>query len=202
MALSEKAYQEATGQSKEYWFKKLKDKEQGQVLSHKELAEYLATYNEVSFWWAQSITVDYEKKNGRRVTGETGTSGFQIGVSKTLHCTVERGWQILLSPEGQSLWLQPDVELKIEKGASCRREDGFSAKVRVWNPNSHLRLSWQLSQWDQPSILQIRCLPKAEDRCIITFHQEKLPDQYWREQMKSHWKEILIRLNEMTLLPE
>ena len=37
--------------------------------SHKEIADFLHEANGVSYWWAQAITVEYEKRIGRRITG-------------------------------------------------------------------------------------------------------------------------------------
>lgn len=55
----------------------------------------------------------------------------------------------------------------------------------------HLRLTWQPSDWPNPSTLQIRVIPKGKEKTTFGFHHEKLSDAFVREQIRSHWKKVL-----------
>lgn len=73
----------ATGKPLAHWLKTIKNSGKGD-LPHKNIADFLHNECGLTYWWAHEITVLYEKSAGRRVTGQTQGSGFQVGVSKTL----------------------------------------------------------------------------------------------------------------------
>ncbi|HET8883872.1 MAG TPA: hypothetical protein VFM68_00170 [Candidatus Saccharimonadales bacterium] len=92
-AISDKAMQQATGEPWHTWLDRLNAMD-AQNLSHTEIATKLVeTYN-VSGWWAQSLTVRYEQKIGRRRVGQSSDGKFSVSVSKTISGTMDdaMGW--------------------------------------------------------------------------------------------------------------
>lgn len=81
--VSEKSLLKATGRPWKEWFEHL-DKLNAQELSHPEIAAKLQETPSVSSWWAQAITVEYERKIGRREVGQSSGGDFQASASKTL----------------------------------------------------------------------------------------------------------------------
>lgn len=75
------------------------------LLSHKEIVAQLKDNCDLSPWWQMMITVGYEFARNKRVVGETSTSGFQIGVQKTLPFPVQKNWTFITSRSGINLWL-------------------------------------------------------------------------------------------------
>ena len=100
--MKERTVKQATGRSKAEWFDITRQADKSQS-SHKEIAAFLHETHAVSSWWAQEITVEFEKKIGRRILGQTQDGLFQIGVSKTIAAPAEKLWTFLQSPSGIDL---------------------------------------------------------------------------------------------------
>ncbi len=115
--------------------------------------------------WEQQHTVNLHKQP----TGLTKDVGFQIGVRRTMPITYEDAWELLTSLEGLCIWLGPTKQLDVVEGASYELPDGSHGEVRVYAPNSHLRISRNPPGWRRPSTIQIRVSSKS-DRTVIAFH--------------------------------
>ena len=98
-------------------------------------------------------------------------------------------WDFMFSEKGIDIWLGKGSG-NLETGMDYSTSDGVQGKIRVFTPDSHIRMTWKPHDWDNDSVLQVRVI-RSEDKTIISFHQEKLTSPEQREQMKYHWKEIL-----------
>ena len=191
--ISDDAVKNATGKSWEGWLLLL-DMEGAKGKPHKETARLLQDKGHVSSgWWAQMVTVGYEQARGLRVVGQTAAAGYEVGARRTFPVTVDRAWSLLLSAEGLRVWLGSILSLDLTKGARFRTEDGISGEVRTVTPGRRFRMTWQPDGWSEPSTLQITVIP-AGGGATITFHQEQLPDEAAREQMRARWQKVLSQL--------
>ena len=68
--ISGAAIEKATGKSWQEWHKVQRQMKAGE-LSHKAIAQNLSEQYHVPEWWAQSITVEFERAIGRREVGQT-----------------------------------------------------------------------------------------------------------------------------------
>jgi hypothetical protein len=185
---------EKTGKSIEEWIAAIRDAGLADA-SHKEIADWLHDTCGISYWWAQSVTVMYEKETGRRVLGQTTDTGFQVGASKTYSVSGGDLWEIAISP-GVSGLIMGDSVLMEEKSAG-RSVEGIEYEVTTFEPGSHYRARWKLPGWHEHSILQMRVTPKGVSKSVITFHHEKLPGAEEREAMKNRWKSVLAEIAEI-----
>lgn len=128
----------------------------------------------------------------RRV-GETRDTGFQIGVRRTLPVPADVLWQLIISDAGLQCWLGAGPTFALSPGTGYRLTDGTYGEVRVVQPNSHLRLSWQPGHWPRASTIQVRIIAKGESS-TLAFHQEHLPDAQARAQRRAHFEDALRRL--------
>jgi len=126
--------------------------------------------------------------------GKTARAGYEIGVRRTLSCSDEQLWALLLSPEGLRTWLGGAAE--IAGGAPFALDNGTSGEIKVYKPWSHIRLTWQPAGWAEPSTLQVRVIP-ASRGTTVSFHHEHLSGAAEREAMKAHWERVVGRLAEM-----
>lgn len=78
---------EATGHGHDGWFARL-DTWGGTDHTHTEIARWLVEDQGVPGWWAQSITVSYERARGMRARGQMA-DGWSITASKTLSVAVD-----------------------------------------------------------------------------------------------------------------
>ena len=174
-SINRRTITEKTGRSLEDWTDLL-DKAGFREKPHRDIASYLNKKQGLSAWWAQEVTVEYEKTIGRRVTGQTGKTGFQLGVSRTFNTSAGELWNWLTSEKGRTWY-------------SGIASEGIETEPRVLKDGSHLRLRWKMPGWTGYSTLQIRTVAKGSDKTTLTVHQEKLADQETREQMLRYWKE-------------
>jgi uncharacterized protein YndB with AHSA1/START domain len=126
-----------------------------------------------------------------QTVGKTADVGYQIGVRRTLPCGEEALWSLVLSPEGQAIWLGGAIELA--DGARYALDNGTTGQVRVYKPWSHIRLTWQPQGWARPSTVQVR-VTAASSGTTLSFHQEHLADSAARSAMKAHWERVIEQL--------
>ena len=119
--------------------------------------------------------------------GETKDAGWQVGLRRTVRCEPEEVWALLLSPEGQRVWLGGVADLA--PGEAFAFDDGTRGEVRVHRPGSHMRMTWQPPELTQPSVLQVRVLP-ARSGATLSFHQERLPGPQARAAMRERWARV------------
>jgi hypothetical protein len=131
-------------------------------------------------------------KNQDKQVGLTKDVGWQFGLRKTFPYSQEYFWDFMFSDKGLNLWLgKLEGELEIKK--AYKTKDGIEGLVRVFTPNSHIRMTWKKKNWSNISTVQVRVIGNSEKATII-FHQEKLIDENQRNEMKSYWNRIMIEI--------
>lgn len=188
--VSDEAVTKATGRGFDAWFELL-DEHAGRELDHKDIVRVLADHD-VSSWWCQSITVEYEKAIGRRVAGETADSGFQVGVQRTVDASPDAVWE-RLTGEGLGAWLPGVASLPDEPGETVSGDEGLEVELRSIDPGRKLRMRVRGESDIPPSTVQLTLIESGV-RTAINFHHEGLPDSAAREQMRAHWKAVLDEL--------
>jgi len=124
--------------------------------------------------------------------GKTKDVGFQFGIRKTISVSTEKVWDFLFSKNGLKIWLgtlKDDLELKKE----FKTKNGITGFVRVFKPNSHIRLNWKPKTWGNISTVQIRVIGNNE-KTTIAIHQEKLLNNEQRNEMKYYWTKVINKL--------
>lgn len=129
-------------------------------------------------------------KRNERPVGLTRDVGFQIGARRTMPIGLEDAWRLLTSPEGLRIWLGDAADVDLAPGTTYQIADGTSGTVRVFVPNSHLRITWHPPGWPRPSTIQVRVMPSGE-RTAIAFHQEHLPGARERAERRDHFSAAL-----------
>lgn len=72
--------------------------------SHTDIARYLREHRGVDGWWAQALTVGYERARGLRAKHQT-TRGIEVSVSKTVGAPAAIVWEAFLQPRERERWL-------------------------------------------------------------------------------------------------
>ena len=130
-----------------------------------------------------------------RQVGQTKAAGFQIGLRKTLPCRFRATWELITSPVGFSIWSGGGSVRQWARGAGIVYPDGTVGEVRVFRPNSHIRVTRQPPGWERPSIIQVRVIDRG-DRTVIAFHQEHIPDAKNREIRRTFFKQAMAMLEQ------
>jgi uncharacterized protein YndB with AHSA1/START domain len=128
--------------------------------------------------------------------GKTKGQGWEIGVRRTFPVGTDKAWEMLMTQPGLGYWLGHGVEPTFKKGDTYETKEKTTGDIRSYSEGNMIRLTWQPSKWDFASTLQIRVLP-AKKGATISIHHEKLENGDQREQMRTHWSEVLDKLENL-----
>ena len=164
---SEEAMVRATGRGHDEWFALL-DARGATERKHPEIAGWLREMK-VPGWWAQNITVAYERARGMRARYQQA-DGFTISVTRTVDVPPSEALAAFTSAALRQRWL-PDAPL---------RERPTKAKLTA-------RFDWS----DPTSRVVVTIVPKAPDKSTVAVGHEQLPDAESAERLKSAWRASL-----------
>ena len=162
---------EKTGRGWEEWFDLL-DEWGAADRGHKEIATWVAEEHGTGDWWAQSITVGYERDRRGREVGQMA-DGFSITASKTVAVPVEELYDAFVDESRRRSWL-PDGELS-ERTAT--RPKGA-------------RYDWG----DGATRVIVGFEAKGLEKSTLSLAHERLPDAEERDRMKDYWRESVAAL--------
>jgi hypothetical protein len=167
--ISAEKVRERTGRTWNQWFALL-DEWGGAEREHPEIATWLRAEHGVHGWWAQGITVEYEKARGLRPAGGDRDGTLNAGASRTVAVPVERLFEAFADVELRDEWLP----------AAPLRE-------RTAQPNRTARYDWG----DGSTRVIVGFQAKSSGKSTVAISHERLPDSESAEQMKAYWRERL-----------
>jgi hypothetical protein len=161
-----------TGKDWDEWFALLKN-EEAENLSHIGIAELLTARHNVPGWWAQTITVEFERKIGRRKVGQTGDGTFQTKMTKTMKGDLDQVF---------NLWLN-----------QVRKTDHFNNQEFEEEPKVSKSEKWRYWRVTLKNGLKIIASVgyKADNKSILSLTTDKLPDQNSIKEWKDYWSNYL-----------
>ena len=163
--VSDDAMRRATGKDWDDWFRIL-DARGIEGFSHTATAAWVATEHGIDGWWAQQVTVGYERVRGLRRRHQT-SDGFEVSVSKTLRLDVHRLWTAFADDEARSAWQVPAV---------LRRRTAVEDK------------SVRFDHGDDGSRVLVAIIPKGSDRATVTITHERMAGPDDVERMRAFWR--------------
>ncbi|MFM9107039.1 MAG: DUF4287 domain-containing protein [Chloroflexota bacterium] len=169
--IGDDAFVRATGKPPADWFA-LIDAWGGEQRSHAEIARWLADEHGLGGWWAQNVTVSYERARGLRAVNQK-TDGFAVSVSRTLD----------VAPDLVSAWFTHDAlrDRWLEPGLLSLRTVQLGRSARFNVAGGDTRLAVWLSA-------------KPGGRTGVQVQHERLPDADAVDHWRAFWKERLNRL--------
>jgi hypothetical protein len=171
--VSEAAIRNATGRGWDDWFRLL-DERGLEGFSHRETARWLNTAHAIDGWWAQSVTVGYERARGLRARHQR-PDGFEVSVSKTIRVVPEAIWEAVADTIRRSTWI---VDLELDERAL---RPPRTARFEVPTDGSRVLVSID---------------PKAEGKSAITITHSRLSDADAVETQRQFWRQRLAVLAE------
>jgi hypothetical protein len=169
--VSDAAVQRATGKSWDEWFTLL-DAWHGTTHNHTEIARHVYETYGIDGWWAQNVTVGYERARGMRALHER-PDGFSGNASKTFPVSVERLFAAFVEPDERDRWLE-----------------GIELRNRTSQPNKSARFD----VLPEDGRLAVTFVAKGPDKAAAQLQQERLTDAEEVARWKAIWKEQLDRL--------
>ncbi len=169
---SDEALVARTGHPWEHWYRLL-DGWGAADRPHGEIARFLNLDHGVDGWWAQEVTVRYERASGRRRPGQR-PDGFELSASKTVGVPLERLFEAFVDDGQRSAWL--DAALRVR---------GSSPGANV----PTVRFDWA----DGPERVTAWFTPKG-DRATVAIAHQRLPDAAARDRARAFWRAALTSL--------
>jgi hypothetical protein len=158
-----------TGRPYSEWFAEL-DAWGAAEVPHKEIAAWLSSERGVPGWWAQNITVEYERARGLRAVGQGRDGLFSVSATKTVAVPIERLYEAMADPAERDRWL-PSAPLS----------------ERTATPPRTARFDWG----DGTTRVVVGFFVKGDAKSQIAVAHERLPDPESAATMKAYWRERL-----------
>jgi len=172
--MSDASIKAKTGCTWERWVKAL-DQFGADKKSHRDIAALVAKSWKIDGWWAQTVTVGYERIKGLRARGQRRDGSYEATKSRTFDVPVTTLYDAWADKSVRDRWLEsPD------------------AKVRTATAPKSIRLGLA-----DGSILAVGFLPKGRAKSSVAVSQMKLPDKETATRLKQYWSERLDALGDV-----
>jgi hypothetical protein len=171
---SDAILKQRTGCTWERWVKAL-DRVKVYTWPHREIAKYVQDRYKTDGWWAQTVTVGYERIKGLRAVGQRRDGSYEASKSKTFAIPLERLYRAFSDKRIRDRWL-PGVDLK----------------VRTATRGKSMRITWP----DQ-TLLVVGFLRTGTGKSQVAVQHGKLPDSDSAARMKRYWTERLSALEDI-----
>lgn len=175
--VADERVREATGRGWDEWVR-LIDAWDGRDAGHTAIAAWVGEEFDVEGWWAQCVTVGYERLSGRRLPGQRADGTYTVQRNKTVEFTREHVRSLLL-----------------DAGAGERLFPGLVATPRS-KPTAKQQRYALVPKGEATSslgLLGVTADP-PEERCRVNVTHDKLPTpaavEAWREYW-ARWVEAL-----------
>jgi hypothetical protein len=157
-----------TGCTWERWVKAL-DHVRAYTWPHREIATYVHEKYKIPGWWAQTVTVGYERIKGLRAVGQRRDGSFEANKSRTLAVPLARLYAGFHDARLRTRWLP-----------------GVALTVRTATRQKSMRITWP----DQTSV-EVGFTSKGPAKSQVAVQHGKLPDRAAQTRVKQYWAERL-----------
>ena len=171
---SDAVLKQRTGCTWERWVKAL-DRAKADTWTHGEIAKYVHEKYKIPGWWAQTVTVGYERIKGRRAIGQRQDGTFEASKSRTFAVPLERLYGAFHDARARSRWLA-----------------GVDLTVRATTRDKSMRITWP----DRTSV-EVWFTARGDAKSNVALAHGKLPDRDSSARMKSFWGDRLDALEEL-----
>jgi hypothetical protein len=172
--MTDEAVKAKTGCTWERWVRAL-DKVNATDMTHREIAKHIFEKYKVSGWWAQTVTVGYERIKGLREIGQRRGGTFEANKSKTIAAPLDKLYTAFSQKSQRHRWLG-DVAFKIRKS---KREKS-------------MRVTWE----DETSV-EVYFNRKDNGKSQVSIQHCRLPSKAAATKMKEYWGARLDHLNRL-----
>jgi len=169
--MSDAAVEAKTGKDWKGWVRLL-DAAHATSMAHRDIARYLHEEHGVPGWWAQMVTVAYERIRGLREKGQRRGGGFDVGKSKTFPVPVE---ELYAAFSARRRWLG-DARIAVKKATA----------------NESMRLTWE-----DGAPVEVYFLEKGRRKSQVHVQHRRLATRADAERVRAEWTARLAALGEV-----
>jgi hypothetical protein len=172
---------EKTGHDLAHWFAVL-DRFDAVAKGHTAAARHLYDEHGVDGWYAQGITVAYERARGVRAQNQRCDGAFEVSVSKVMTATSAQVIKAITDNRMRKRWIgEADAKLA---GALTAAVTDKSSKGFVVRPDGQARFRYK---WDGTTV-QLYLLPKPGNKTSLVVQHTKLAGAAAVETHRAEWK--------------
>jgi hypothetical protein len=175
-SIGDEAVKAKTGRGWMGWFVIL-NKANANAMPHRQVAAMLHDKYGVPGWWAQMITVEYERARGGRQKHEKA-DGYSVSVAKVMPIDLPVLFAAATDPKLRAKWFP--------KGAF---EETSKTKDKYWR-----------GKWKKDARLEVGFYAKGTAKSQIALQVNKLASADSVEKERAAWKEAMTRLEELVSL--
>lgn len=157
-----------TGRTWQAWTRVL-DADGAATMPHRDIAALLHGKHGVADWWAQTVTVGYERIKGLRERGQRRSGEYETNKSKTFNVPVTTLFDAWAHDATRKRWL-----------------DGVKTSVRTATKPKSVRL-----QWPDGTIVVALFTPKGNAKSVVALAHTKLRDRESAASAKQFWSDRL-----------
>lgn len=166
--MSDAVVAKKTGRTWKEWVSVL-DRDGAAKLAHREIAELLHGRHAVPDWWAQMVTVGYERIRGLREKGQRRDGSFEVSKSKTYPVPVAELWKVFLRCKE---WL-----------------DGETLRMSKATKHKTMRM-----KWSDGTPVEAHFVAKDPAKSVLALQHRKLASRADAARLKTYWSERLVKI--------
>lgn len=185
-AISDAAVRAKTGRGWKDWFALL-DRWGAVEKGHKATARHLAADHGVPRWWAQMVTVRYERERGLRDVGQRADRRYEVSVQRTVAAPRDRAFAALSRGRDLSRWFGAGSRIEAAEGGAFRTAGGEKGRLRAFDPPARLVLDWETPSHCPGSSVEFTLDGKGTGRTVVRVTHSRLGTKKDRERMKGYW---------------
>jgi hypothetical protein len=144
-------------------------------MSHRDIVLLVTSKYKIGGWWAQAVTVGYERIKGLRARGQRRDGTYEIGKSRTYNVPLLTLFQAWADTRVRNRWL-----------------DGGVGKVRTVTPKKSIRLDGE-----DRSIVVVGFTAKGRTKSAVAVQHTRLRDRDTANRLKQYWSERLDTLGDV-----
>ncbi len=172
--MSDDAVAAKTGKTWRQWVRVL-DRAQAASMPHREIAQHVHDNFEVSGWWAQMVTVGYERLRGLRDPGQRRGGSYDVNKSKTVGVPIETLYRAFSEKRRRLRWLDNDA-----------------LEIRTSTRNKSMRMSW-----GDGTQVNAYFTAKGDSKSQVAVQHSKLASKSAADETRAQWGERLGALAEL-----
>jgi hypothetical protein len=165
--MSDNAVRAKTGRTWPEWTREL-DAIGARQMTHRDIARHVAEKHRIGSWWAQTVTVGYERIRGLRERGQRRSGSYEANKSKTFPVSVGALYDAFASAKARARWLP-----------------GVALTLRTANANRSMRIAWP-----DGTRVELSFLGKGEKSQVAVQHT-RLASKADAEERKEYWAQRL-----------
>ena len=185
--MSDASFVKKTGHGLAHWFAVL-DTFGAVEKGHTAAARHLYEDHKVDGWYAQGITVSYERARGVRAANQRCDGAFEVSASKTVTASTKQLVKAFKDARERQGWIgeaDPKLAEALVKGLADKKSKGV-----VVRPDGLVRFRYK---WNDTTV-QFYMAPKPGGKFIVSVQHMKLANSDAVETYRSQWKTALAAL--------